>query len=251
MSDVWCLPYSSATLGLVRVSARRTPDLRVRNSCMRRRRMQAHKLDAYPTNDGSFPLLVVFDDSLHNRWAAAPEGVQPEFDAAVDIGRLSMSQRVPCGQSIRATFKQGDQPLMLRASEPVVISNATAPLLLSLAFTLSAAVPLQCAASPARGRCEGPVCVSMRMQQSSTADTYFVPLCGQRQGPLVSTADSQRWQHMQIPLQQFGHLRTMDELVIVAGTVAPNQMPLIVCSDVNGWRGPSFQAGHVARTAIR
>lgn len=193
--------------------------------------MQAHKLDAYPTNDGSFPLLVVFDDSLHNRWAAAPEGVQPEFDAAVDIGRLSMSQRVPCGQSIRATFKQGDQPLMLRASEPVVISNATAPLLLSLAFTLSAAVPLQCAASPARGRCEGPVCVSMRMQQSSTADTYFVPLCGQRQGPLVSTADSQRWQHMQIPLQQFGHLRTMDELVIVAGTVAPNQMPLIVHLD--------------------
>lgn len=195
--------------------------------------MQAHKLDAYPTNDGSFPLLVIFDDSLHNRWAAAPEGVQPEFDAAVDIGRLSMSQRVPCGQSIRASFKRRDQPLMLRASDPVVISNATAPLLLSLAFTLSAAVQLQCA-GPARGRCAGPVCVSMRMHQSSTADTYFVPLCGQRQGPPVSTADGQRWQHMQIPLEQFGHMREMDELVIVAGEVASSEMPLTVRSDVNG-----------------
>ena len=211
--------------------------------------MQAHKLDAYPTNDGSFPLLVVFDDSLHNRWAAAPEGVQPKFDAAVDIGRLSMSQRVPCGQSIRTTFKQGGQPLMLRASEPVVISNATAPLLLSLAFTLSAAVQLQCAASPARGRCEGPVCVSMRMQQSSTADTYFVPLCGQ-QGPPVSTADSQRWQHMQIRLQQFNHARD-GRAGHRGGNGSAQSDALTVCSDVNGWRGPIFQTAHVARTAIR
>ena len=50
---------------------------------MRWRRM-AHKAD-----NSEFPLLVVFDDSLHNRWSATPEGVQPEYDAAVDLKKKS------------------------------------------------------------------------------------------------------------------------------------------------------------------
>ena len=123
-------------------------------------------MDAYPENDGTFPLLVIFDDSLHNRWSAVPEGVLPEYDASVDIGRLRTSQRVPCGQSIHANFTQADKPLVLRASQPVVISNATAPLQLALAFTLPATqlAQLPCTASPGAGAATAPRAVSIRMQ---------------------------------------------------------------------------------------
>ena len=153
-----------------------------RRQCMPRQRFRArkmahpHRLGAYPSHDdGSFPLLVLFDDSLHNRWAAAPEGLQPEFDSAIDVGRLRGGHHVPCGQSIRATFKQPGQALMLRASDPMVVSNVTAPLLLSLAFTLPTGRPT-CAPTPVRGRCDGSAaCVSLRLRGTAAADTVFVP----------------------------------------------------------------------------
>ena len=192
-----------------------------------------HRLGAYPSHDdGSFPLLVLFDDSLHNRWAAAPEGLQPEFDSAIDVGRLRGGHHVPCGQSIRATFKQPGQALMLRASDPMVVSNVTAPLLLSLAFTLPTGRPT-CAPTPVHGRCDGSAaCVSLRLRGTAAADTVFVPLCGNRQGPPVSTAEKQpRWQQMKIPLEQFALGGLVDELVVVPGAAQPLAPPLVVHLD--------------------
>ena len=153
---------------------------------------EPQKVGGYPKHDeGSFPLLVIFDDSLHNRWSVPPEGLQPEFDDAMDVGRLRGGHRVPCGKSIRATFKQSAQMLMLRASEPMIVSNATAPLLLSLAFTLAASSGRPCDPKPMRGRCDSTACVSLRLQGTRFADTLFVPLCGNRQGPALSAGEKQ------------------------------------------------------------
>eukprot|EP00964_Phaeocystis_antarctica_P145263 scaffold111285_cov69-Phaeocystis_antarctica.AAC.4 len=156
------------------------------------RMAEPQKVGGYPKHDeGSFPLLVIFDDSLHNRWSVPPEGLQPEFDDAMDVGRLRGGHRVPCGKSIRATFKQSAQMLMLRASEPMTVSNATAPLLLSLAFTLAASSGRPCDPKPMRGRCDSTACVSLRLQGTRFADTLFVPLCGNRQGPALSAGEKQ------------------------------------------------------------
>ena len=214
---------------------------------------EPQRVGGYPKHDeGSFPLLVIFDDSLHNRWSVPPEGLQPEFDDAMDVGRLRGGHRVPCGKSIRATFKQSVQMLMLRASEPMVVSNATAPLLLSLAFTLAAGASSgrPCEPKPVRGRCDSTACVSLRLQGTRFADTLFVPLCGNRQGPALSAGEKQipshpnptltlalalnrpltlagekqpRWQQMELPLEHFGHRGQLDELVVVPGTPALRQ----------------------------
>jgi len=214
---------------------------------------EPQRVGGYPKHDeGSFPLLVIFDDSLHNRWSVPPEGLQPEFDDAMDVGRLRGGHRVPCGKSIRATFKHSVHMLMLRASEPMVVSNATAPLLLSLAFTLAAGASSgrPCEPKPVRGRCDSTACVSLRLQGTRFADTLFVPLCGNRQGPALSAGEKQipshpnptltlalalnrpltlagekqpRWQQMELPLEHFGHRGQLDELVVVPGTPALRQ----------------------------
>ncbi len=154
---------------------------------------ESQRVGGYPKHDeGSFPLLVIFDDSLHNRWSVPPEGLQPEFDDTMDVGRLRGGHRVPCGKSISATFNKSAQMLMLRASEPMAVSNATAPLLLSLAFTLAASASGRpCDPKPVRGRCDSTACVSLRLQGTRLADTLFVPLCGNRQGPALSAGETQ------------------------------------------------------------
>ena len=56
---------------------------------------ESQRVGGYPKHDeGSFPLLVIFDDSLHNRWSVPPEGLQPEFDDTMDVGRLRGGHRV-------------------------------------------------------------------------------------------------------------------------------------------------------------
>lgn len=179
-----------------------------------------HRIGGYPRyTDGSFPLLVIYDDNLHNRWSHQKvqftEGgvswsmVPFEQDDAVDVGRLRGGQRVPCAKSIRATFRHSAQVLMLRASKPMVVANATVPLQLSLAFTHASAGP--CDSTPTRGWCNSTACVSLRRHGTRMADTVFVPLCGMRaqQGPRVSTPSSpgeehgRRWQQMEVPLELF------------------------------------------------
>ena len=218
---------------------------------------EPQRVGGYPKHDeGSFPLLVIFDDSLHNRWSVPPEGLQPEFDDAMDVGRLRGGHRVPCGKSISATFKQSAQMLMLRASEPMIISNATAPLLLSLAFTLAASTSGRpCEPKPVRGRCDSTACVSLRLQGTRFADTLFVPLCGKRQGPALSAGEKQipsnpnptltlaltlnsaltlagekqpRWQQMELPLEHFRHRGQLDELVVVPGAALRQNLILLL-----------------------
>ena len=197
------------------------------------------RIGGYPRyTDGSFPLLVIYDDNLHNRWihqkAQLTEGgmswnmVPFEQDDAVDVGRLRGGQRVPCAKSIRATFRQSAQVLMLRASKPMVVTNATVPLQLSLAFTHASAGP--CDSTPTRGWCNSTACVSLRRHGTRMADTVFVPLCGSRarQGPRVSTASvpgeehGRRWQQMEVPLERFDapHAQRstqLGELLLVPG----------------------------------
>ena len=203
------------------------------------------RVGGYPkyTDGSSTPLLVIFDDSLHNHWSHEKLDFQSggrswshvplELDAAVDVGRLRGGQRVPCGQSIRATFKQSASMLTLRASTPMAVANATAPLLLSLAFTLAATASRparQCEPTPTRGWCNGTACVSLRPRGTKLTDTVFVPLCGARQGPKVNVVThavtnvaaafqatafmpgeelgrelGRRWQEMEVPLELFGH----------------------------------------------
>ena len=217
---------------------------------------EPQRVGGYPKHDeGSFPLLVIFDDSLHNRWSVPPEGLQPEFDDAMDVGRLRGGHRVPCGKSISATFKQSAQMLMLRASEPMIVSNATAPLLLSLAFTLAASSGRPCDPKPMRGRCDSTACVSLRLQGTRFADTLFVPLCGNRQGPALSAGEKQipsnpnptltlaltlnsaltlagekqpRWQQMELPLEHFRHRGQLDELVVVPGAALRQNLILLL-----------------------
>ena len=72
-----------------------------------------------------FPLLVIFDDSLHNRWQ----------DASTATANFSARQRapIPCGASVRVEFGSNRHAFTLRTDEPVVLSNSV-PLLLSFAF---------------------------------------------------------------------------------------------------------------------
>ena len=199
-----------------------------------------HRVAGYPKyTDGSFPLLVIFDDFLHNRWSHqnlqfAHHGlswspVPFEQDKAMDVGRLRGGQRVPCGKSIRATFRQSASMLTLRASMSMAVANATVPLLLSLAFTHTlASTGPPCDSTPTRGWCNSTACVSLRRHGTRLADTVFVPLCGTRQGPKVSTVflpgeeHGRRWQQMEVPLERFdgpyARRRTeLDELVVVPG----------------------------------
>ena len=198
-----------------------------------------HRIGGYPRYaDGSFPLLVIYDDNLHNRWShqkvqftergVSWSMVPFEQDDAVDVGRLRGGQRVPCAKSIRATFRHSAQVLMLRASKPMVVANATVPLQLSLAFTHASAGP--CDSTPTRGWCNSTACVSLRPHGTRMADTVFVPLCGLplRQGPRVSAAASpgeehaRRWQQMEVPLERFDapHAQRstqLGELLLVPG----------------------------------
>ena len=197
-----------------------------------------HRVAGYPKyTDGSFPLLVIFDDSLHNRWhheklqfvhgGLSWSPVPFEQDDAVDYGRLRGGQRVPCGKSIRATFRQSASMLTLKASAAMAVANATVPLQLSLAFTL-ATTGLPCDSTPTRGWCNSTACVSLRRHGTRLADTVFVPLCGTRQGPKVSTVflpgeeHGRRWQQMEVPLERFDgpyarRSTQLDELVVVPG----------------------------------
>ena len=198
-----------------------------------------HRVAGYPKyTDGSFPLLVIFDDFLHNRWSHqnlqfAHHGlswspVPFEQDKAMDVGRLRGGQRVPCGKSIRATFRQSASMLTLRASMSMAVANATVPLLLSLAFTHTlASTGPPCDSTPTRGWCNSTACVSLRRHFTKLADTVFVPLCGTRQqGPKVSTAflpgeeHGRRWQQMEVPLELFDgpdarRSTLLDELLVV------------------------------------
>jgi hypothetical protein len=195
------------------------------------------RVAGYPkyTND-SFPLLVIFDDSLHNRWShqnlqfvsggLSWSPVPFEQDDTVDVGRLRGGQRVPCGKSIRATFRQSASMLTLKASAAMVVANATVPLQLSLAFTLASTGP-PCDSTPTRGWCNSTACVSLRRHGTVLADTVFVPLCGTRQqGPKVSTVFlpneelGHRWQQMEVPIELFDgpyarRRSQLDELVVV------------------------------------
>ena len=74
------------------------------------------------------PLLLVFDDSLHNRWKVDTlDGALLQMDAE----NYGWSSAVPCSQSMRMSFTSPTQAVILRADEPISIPDANI-LLLSL-----------------------------------------------------------------------------------------------------------------------
>ncbi|KAL1503789.1 hypothetical protein AB1Y20_012257 [Prymnesium parvum] len=185
-----------------------------------------------------FPLLVLFDDSLHNRWVAlARRGCNISEAAQPDVGRLSYGQPVLCGRSLRAHF--GHRPgaaLALLSDEPVVLSNASAPLILSFAFAFSTWPSLDrlaaCPAVPTRGECRGAVCVAVRLQTVADAETLFMPLCDAepwRTGKTAAHAHGRTkaasqldWRQAQLPLHRLGVAGSLDEILFVAGEEAAN-----------------------------
>ena len=125
----------------------------------------------------TFPLLQLYDDSLHNRWRATGIGdVAIELDSP-DGNSQIRGRAVPCSQSMQVAFNMSHQMLALRTEEAVQYPSATS-LLLTFVFSYPGAK--LCIADdrpPTRGTCTAAACVALRSRGMSDADTRFVPLC--------------------------------------------------------------------------
>ena len=128
------------------------------------------------------PLLVVYDDSLHNRWSVtAAGGAAYRFDAPRE-------NALPCSRALRLLLNSSRQGMVLRADEPIVTAAGTelAPtasrLLLSLSFQLAPLAPGcdddETGRLRGAGVCQSAVCVGVRQRGTSDADTTWWPLCG-------------------------------------------------------------------------
>lgn len=173
------------------------------------------------TTGSVFPLLVIYDDSLHNRWQLLGNGPLTDLNAPRDAGRLWDGGSVPCGRSIRATFNTSRQALTLQSEEPVVLADSL-PLILSFVFdpTDFTRQPGKCTSSPAvKGACPADYCVSVRLNSTRRADSLFLPLCTadsrrtEPRGPLLPPG----WTRMEAPLDQFGTAAIVDQVVFVQG----------------------------------
>ena len=174
--------------------------------------------------DEPFPLLLIYDDSLHNRWSAeARGGAVLSLNSTEDIGRLPNGNRVPCGRSAIADFSDTAQSISLQPSEPVLVPNGTS-LMLSLAFKLLSAsstvlqAPGSCnAAAIARGStssCIGRVCIAARSMGAAADAWRYAPLCG----PTFVAGSG--WRRAHIPLAELGTRESIVELVVVPGQSA-------------------------------
>ena len=179
-----------------------------------------HKVSDDAVGSQAFPQLVLFDDSLHNRWRdASTNGLVVDFRASADGAPPTPNARdggVPCGRTIRATFGTQSQELVLAADDPIVVPSGSAPALLSFSFALSSAsAAAGCTGEPAKGACpaDAHACVSARLAGTWKRDSWFVPLCG---------GDGGAWQAAHVPLRAFA-LERFDELIFVAGGAAATQ----------------------------
>ena len=172
-----------------------------------------HKVSDDTVGSQAFPQLVLFDDSLHNRWRdASTNGLVVDFRASADGAPPTPNARdggVPCGRTIRATFGTQSQELVLAADDPIVVPSGSAPALLSFSFALSSSsAAAGCTGEPAKGACpaDAHACVSARLAARGSA-TAGSPLCG---------GDGGAWQAAHVPLRAFA-LERFDELSFVAG----------------------------------
>ena len=86
------------------------------------------------------PLLVIFDDSLQNRWQLVTGGAHTDLSAPRDTGRLRGGRRVPCGRSISSNFNRTGQTVVFRTDAAVMLADSL-PLSLSFAFNPVTAAP--------------------------------------------------------------------------------------------------------------
>jgi hypothetical protein len=171
-----------------------------------------------------FPLLPIYEDSLHNRWQAESSGgASFNLDSSEDVGRLPGGRPVPCGRSMSAILKVGaTSSVSLRTNRSVVTPDQSS-ILLSIAFRLSSNGVQRgsSCASPiiaAQGNCAAEACVAVRQRGEGDA-LLFVPICGGVIG--AGSSHSPSWRQAHLPLRLFGIRQGgIDELVFVAGTVA-------------------------------
>ena len=200
------------------------------------------------------PLLLIYDDSLHNRWTTAVTGgAQVHLDSLEDRGLLAGGSHVPCGRAISVTFNATTQQVALHTDDPVVASGASSSLVVSLAFSVPTGSASRCIGAGKRtgtvGRCDGHVaCIGLRMRGTSDAQTTFVPLCSSvsfgadvdsvkssttaglaasarrrrrlRNG-LVDTLEVSRggWQQVDVPFSTFvGSADRVNEILFVPGS---------------------------------
>ena len=171
--------------------------------------------------DAPFPLLLVYDDSLHNRWTAeSTNGAAFTLNSREDVGRLPNGDPVPCGRSLAADFTHGEQSLTLRTSEAVIVPNGTS-LLLSVAFKLlpipstTATRSADCRLSVLHGsatKCNTHVCLAARSKRVDGDSLLYAPLCG------PEMADANGWRQAHIPLAALDARDTIVELRIVRGS---------------------------------
>lgn len=184
------------------------------------------------------PLLVIYDDSLQNRWRVAEGGASTELEAPRDAGRLRGGQAVPCGRSIRTIFNRTSHLFALKSDEPVVLAHSL-PLLLSFAFDTAgwSTPPPRCGLEPAqRGSCAADFCVSVRQNTTGHQNTLYLPLCvsgdrllsDTRSARLDAAAKTDGWVQMEVPLQSFGVDKSgsLDQVAFVRGDGAGNSAPL-------------------------
>ena len=189
----------------------------------------------------SLPLLVIYEDSLHNRWFAnAHDGCTFRADGPEDVSRLHNGQRVPCGHSMQVQFNAGrGHSLLLHSDDPVMVSNSTVPLMISFAFALRPwpdGIPA-CPGPPSHGACNAPVCVALPHNGTGDQSTLFVPLCdadnhvGSTPLPharvheqLVRSEAHQQshqdvhWRQFRVPLSDFGVAHSFRQLEFVTGS---------------------------------
>jgi len=168
------------------------------------------------------PLLVIYDDSLHNRWELLGGDSVVNLDAPSDAGRLRGGETVPCGRSISATFNGSRQVFTLQSDEPVVLTESL-PLVLSFAFdaTRFKTAPEKCSTSAAvKGSCLADFCVSVRLNSTRRADTLFLPLCvAEHRRAARGGRSSDGWSQMEAPLDAFGirDSGALNQLLFVRG----------------------------------
>ena len=163
-----------------------------------------------------FPVLLIYDDSLHNRWQAEGRGdASFALDSHEDFGRLSRGRSVPCGRSSFVVFNSTAQSLAMHSSpDAVMISNASS-MLLSFVFKLSNGVDGACkgAAQFSQGECKGRVCIAARSHGERDDQLQFVPICGD----VAGSRDSSDWRQVHVPLRSLGVTDSIEELVFVPG----------------------------------
>ena len=198
-----------------------------------------------------FPLLQVYDDTLHNRWnATCSGGASIRLDAPDDHSHLRSGASVPCGQSMRVVFNGSTQALTMRTTDAILMPDVSS---LLLSFDFSFAGSGLCAASEeraSRGTCAAAACVAVRSHGVRDADTSFVPLCASEMTaasspPRASSSDRRRrrlrrhdasssaaaaaaeasspvWRQARLPLARLlgGAASTFDELLFVPSGAA-------------------------------